>query len=63
MPATDYVDQISVRRIIEDGPLDVSFEWEDNGEKQGDYYYVRVKQADDSYAWSSPIWVGGYRKQ
>ena len=63
VPATDYVDQISVRRIIEDGPLDVSFEWEDNGEKQGDYYYVRVKQADDSYAWSSPIWVGGYRKQ
>jgi hypothetical protein len=39
---------------------DVSFEIEDEGSVQGDYYFVRVKQVDDAMAWSSPIWVGGF---
>lgn len=36
------------------------WEFEDKAEKtSSDIYYVRVKQANDQYAWSSPIWVGG----
>ena len=31
---------------------------EDDGE-QPSWYYVRVIQANEQYAWSSPIWVGG----
>jgi len=60
-PAPDYMDAIMLRRIVEDGPRDVSFELTDSeNSRQGDYYYVRVRQANDATAWSSPIWVGGY---
>lgn len=39
-----------------------SFEFEhfmiDNTpEKETDYYYIRVRQRDNQWAWSSPIWV------
>jgi hypothetical protein len=61
VPAPDYVDAILLRHIIENGPRDVSFEVTDSEDpRQGDYYYVRVRQANDATAWSSPIWVGGY---
>ena len=61
VPAPDYMDAIMLRRIIDDGPRDVSFELTDaENPRQGDYYYVRVRQANDAAAWSSPIWVGGY---
>lgn len=34
------------------------FVWEDKKEAaDGDYYYIRVEQADGSMAWSSPIWI------
>jgi hypothetical protein len=34
------------------------WEFEDLAEKEAeDLYYVRVKQANDQFAWSSPIWV------
>ncbi len=26
-------------------------------ERDTDYYYVRVRQRDQQWAWSSPIWV------
>lgn len=55
-----YADTVTLRRIVADGETDVSFEVEDQGQRQGDYYYVRVVQADDAIAWSSPAWVGGY---
>ena len=55
-----YADTVTLRRIVADGETDVSFEVEDQGQRQGDYYYVRVVQADDAIAWSSPVWVGGY---
>ena len=59
--APDYMDAIMLRRIVDDGPRDVSFELTDSEDpRQGDYYYVRVRQANDAAAWSSPIWVGGY---
>ena len=60
-PAQGYVDQVELRHIIVDGQRDVSFELADRYDpRQGDYYYVRVRQANDAAAWSSPIWVGGY---
>ena len=60
-PAPDYTDAIMLRRIVEDGLRDISFELTDTDDpRQGDYYYVRVRQANDAAAWSSPIWVGGY---
>lgn len=30
---------------------------DDNAERDTDYYYVRVRQRDGQWAWSSPIWV------
>ena len=57
-----YTDTASLRRIRTDGATDISFSLEDTGARQGDYYFVRVVQADDAMAWSSPIWVGGSKK-
>ena len=61
-------DRITLRRLIRNGPRDVSFSHtdednprtDDDDPRQGDYYYVRVRQVNDAMAWSSPIWVGGY---
>ena len=37
---------------------EVTFAYVDNQPKAGEsYYYVRVIQANDQMAWSSPIWV------
>ncbi|MGC9358650.1 MAG: DUF3604 domain-containing protein [Anaerolineae bacterium] len=36
---------------------DWRFTLEDRGES-GDFYYVRVRQLNDQWAWSSPIWLG-----
>jgi len=39
-------------------PSEVSFTFVDTAPSPGEsYYYVRVWQADDQMAWSSPIWV------
>lgn len=59
----DYADTVTLRRVVLDGEMDVSFTFADEGDRQGDYYFIRVKQADDALAWSSPIWVGGYAKK
>lgn len=59
-----YVDSISLRRVVREGEMDVSFRIElEPGKLHGDYYYVRVTQANDAIAWSSPIWVGGFNKK
>ena len=63
IPFDGYMDSVTLRRPVTDGELDVSFEIEDEGGRHGDYYYVRVKQANDAVAWSSPIWVGGFPKR
>ena len=55
-----YTDRVSVRRIPTAGQRQVTFELDDSSRVQGDYYFVRVRQANDAMAWSSPIWVGGY---
>ena len=60
MPIPDYDDYIALRRVGT-GVRDVAFAYTDTSTpRQGDYYYVRVRQANDAAAWSSPIWVGGY---
>jgi hypothetical protein len=36
----------------------VSWEWTDpEPAKPGDYYYARVQQADNQWAYASPIWI------
>jgi hypothetical protein len=60
LPYEIYEDTVLLRRHITRGEDDVSFEIEDTGSVQGDYYFVRVKQVNDAMAWSSPIWVGGF---
>ncbi len=62
-PVDAYTDRVTLRRIVTDAPRDVSFSLSDEGHTQGDYYFVRVVQANDAIAWSSPIWVGGYGKR
>ena len=59
-PLDIYNDTITLRRVITDGESDVSLVVHDTGDLQGDYYFIRVRQANDAMAWSSPIWVGGY---
>lgn len=62
VPAPDYPDDgIRLRQIVTEGERDVSWSYTDeDNPNQGDYYYVRVRQANDAMAWSSPIWVGGF---
>ncbi len=39
----------------------LTFDFTDTGEREAaDYYYLRVKQQDGNYGWSSPIWIGGF---
>lgn len=63
LPIDPWEDRVTLRRIVAEGPLDVTFALEDTGTLQGDHYYVRVTQLNDAMAWSSPIWVGGYAKR
>ncbi|MDP6652768.1 MAG: DUF3604 domain-containing protein [Gammaproteobacteria bacterium] len=62
LPAQDYPsDGLTLRRVVRDGSRDITFSLNDSDDAdQGDYYYVKVEQANDAIAWSSPIWVGGY---
>ena len=62
MPTDDYPgDRITLRRLIRNAPRDVNFSHTDGDDpRQGDYYYVRLRQVNGAMAWSSPIWVGGY---
>ncbi|MEM9620205.1 MAG: DUF3604 domain-containing protein [Pseudomonadota bacterium] len=55
-----YNDRVMLRKIRDDGARDIQFEFTDTGSRQGDYYFVRVVQANDAMAWSSPVWVGGH---
>jgi hypothetical protein len=39
----------------------LGFDFIDSGMlENADYYYLKVKQQDGNYGWSSPIWVGGF---
>ena len=63
MPIDGYADQIILRKVLNNGERDLQFEFADSSDREGDYYFVRVTQADDAMAWSSPIWVGGFPKR
>jgi hypothetical protein len=63
LPVDIYTDTVSLRLVDSAAPLDRSFEFIDESTPQeGDYYYARVKQADSSAAWSSPVWIGSATK-
>jgi hypothetical protein len=54
----EYTDSITLRTIRTDAPLDQQYRFEDTEPaKPGDYYYVRVEQANSGLAWSSPVWL------
>ena len=59
----DYLDRTTLRRIVTDGPKQVSMRHTDTSDKHGDYYFIRVVQANDAMAWSSPVWIGGHGKR
>lgn len=54
----EYTDAITFKLLNADAPLDQSFQFEDKeSAKAGDYYFVRVEQANSGIAWSSPVWI------
>ncbi len=59
----DYIDRTTLRRIIRDGARELTIKQTDTSAKHGDYYFIRVVQANDAIAWSSPIWIGGHNKR
>ena len=63
LPFGEYTDRITLRRARTEGAMDVAFEFTDQGSRHGDWYFIRVTQANDAMAWSSPIWVGGFPKR
>lgn len=58
-----YMDTTVLRRVITDGAREVTVTHQDTSDKEGDYYFLRVVQANDAIAWSSPVWIGGHSKQ
>jgi hypothetical protein len=49
-----------VHRAVPEAQLQAALVFEDTGpECETDFYYVRVAQENNQWAWSSPIWVSG----
>lgn len=48
---------IQFSRACPEEAFTVAHMMEDGAERDTDYYYVRVRQRDGQWAWSSPIWV------
>ncbi len=65
LPIENYHrDSVTLRRVRPDGPRDLTFSYTDTDTpRQGDYYFVRIRQLNDAMAWSSPVWVGGHPSQ
>ena len=54
-----FRDMVELQALRDESTRHISFTYKDNGTaKDGDYYYIRVYEADGNMAWSSPIWVG-----
>jgi hypothetical protein len=64
LPVNGYIDRVEMEIV---NPITVRshrFEFTDNvSVNHGDYYYLKVRQSDDAYGWTSPIWVGGFDLQ
>jgi hypothetical protein len=62
-PRTGYLDgfvseAFQLSRAIPEAEYRWSWQVDDRAEANGrDFYYVRVRQKNDQWAWSSPIWV------
>lgn len=48
---------VSFNRAVPESGFKVEFELEDAPSASEDYYFLRVRQTDHQWAWSSPIWV------
>jgi len=64
-PKVDYLGgflsgAVVIETAVPRSSTDLRWDLEDlSSTSEGDIYYVRVKQANDQFAWSSPIWVEG----
>lgn len=57
-----YTDRVQIRTVHTDAPMEQDIEFTDpTPPNDGDYYYVRAVELGGGMAWSSPIWVGGFR--
>jgi hypothetical protein len=62
-PRTGYLDgfvseAFQLSRAVPEAEYHWSWQVEDRGEAdRRDFYYVRVRQKNDQWAWSSPIWI------
>ncbi|MDR7419099.1 MAG: DUF3604 domain-containing protein [Armatimonadota bacterium] len=45
-------------RVVSQSESSGAFAFEHDSHGHGDWYYVRVRQTNHQWAWSSPIWVG-----
>ncbi len=51
---------VLVHQAVPEGRLQMSLAFEDEGpEQETDFYYARVAQENNQWAWASPIWVSG----
>ena len=48
---------VSFHRAVPESGFLVDFDLEDHATRDEDYYFLRVRQTDHQWAWSSPIWV------
>lgn len=61
MPIDGFADAVELTRTIPEAPLNVEFQFEDDTlPGHDDYYFMRVRQANEALGWSSPVWVGGH---
>jgi hypothetical protein len=53
-------ESIRLHRLVFPAETSCRVRWEENrrGHAGGDFYYVRVREHNGQYAWSSPVWVG-----
>ena len=50
-------ESISFNRAVPESGFLVEFDLEDTASGEEDHYFLRVRQTDHQWAWSSPIWV------
>ena len=48
-----------IHRAVTERQLSLSLEFADEQEREVDWYYLRVAQENQQWAWASPIWVSG----
>jgi hypothetical protein len=53
-------ESLLMHRLVPENMYTLGFEITDraSGQRDEDYYYIRVRQANGQLAWSSSIWIG-----